>query len=143
MFLFWVNRFVSIAEDVSGMAGLCRPIEEGGVGFDYRLAMAIPDKWVRKICKVCNPRVWLKRVPERYFFFGWHLWQIELLKGVSDDHWNMGNIAFTLTNRRYKEANVAYCESHDQALVGDKTIIFWLIDKDMYWYVYVKWNDTL
>lgn len=93
---------VTIAEDVSGMPGTCRPVDEGGLGFDYRLAMAIPDKW------------------------------IELLKGVSDDNWSMGNIVHTLTNRRYLEGNVAYAESHDQALVGDKTIAFWLMDKEMY-----------
>lgn len=78
---------------MSGLPGLCRPIPEGGVGFDYRLAMAIPDKW------------------------------IELLKETRDEDWNMGNIVFTLVNRRYGEKVVAYCESHDQALVGDKTIV--------------------
>uniref|UniRef100_A0A1Y1MHR5 1,4-alpha-glucan branching enzyme n=3 Tax=Photinus pyralis TaxID=7054 RepID=A0A1Y1MHR5_PHOPY len=93
---------VTIAEDVSGMPGSCRPVEEGGLGFDYRLAMAIPDKW------------------------------IELLKEVSDDDWNIGNIIHTLSNRRWMEPNVAYAESHDQALVGDKTIAFWLMDKEMY-----------
>lgn len=64
--------------------------------------MAIPDKW------------------------------IELLKEQSDESWNMGNIIHTLTNRRWMEPNVAYAESHDQALVGDKTIAFWLMDKEMY-----------
>ena len=29
------------------MPALCRPIEEGGQGFDYRLAMGIPDKWIK------------------------------------------------------------------------------------------------
>jgi 1,4-alpha-glucan branching enzyme len=98
---FYPGVALTIAEDVSGMPTLCRPVAEGGLGFDYRLAMAIPDKW------------------------------IELLK-TSDDDWDMGNIAFTLMNRRYKELTVAYCESHDQALVGDKTIAFWLMDKEMY-----------
>lgn len=93
---------VTIAEDVSGMPGTCRPVEEGCLGFDYRLAMAIPDKW------------------------------IELLKHCSDDEWDIGNIIHTLTNRRWMEPNVAYCESHDQALVGDKTIAFWLMDEKMY-----------
>ncbi|KAL1493449.1 hypothetical protein ABEB36_011499 [Hypothenemus hampei] len=93
---------ITIAEDVSGMPGTCRPVDEGGLGFDYRLAMAIPDKW------------------------------IELLKKYKDDDWNMGNIVHTLTNRRWMEANIAYAESHDQALVGDKTIAFWLMDKEMY-----------
>ncbi|XP_077986514.1 1,4-alpha-glucan-branching enzyme-like [Glandiceps talaboti] len=93
---------ITIAEDVSGMPTLCRPIEEGGAGFDYRLAMAIPDKWIK------------------------------LLKEMKDQDWNMGNIVHTLINRRHGEKTVAYAESHDQALVGDKTIAFWLMDKAMY-----------
>lgn len=93
---------ITIAEDVSGMPALCRPISEGGGGFDYRLGMAIPDKW------------------------------IELLKEKQDEDWNIGDIVHTLTNRRWMEKTVAYAESHDQALVGDKTIAFWLMDKDMY-----------
>ena len=56
---------------------------------------------------------------------------IKLLKHKSDDEWDMGNIVHTLTNRRYKEKSVAYAESHDQALVGDKTLAFWLMDKEM------------
>ncbi|KRX26342.1 1,4-alpha-glucan-branching enzyme [Trichinella nelsoni] len=93
---------VTIAEEVSGMPALCRPVEEGGQGFDYRLAMAIPDKWIK------------------------------LLKHYRDEDWNMGDLVFTLENRRYGEKNIAYAESHDQALVGDKTIAFWLMDKEMY-----------
>lgn len=93
---------VTIAEDVSGMPTLCRPTVEGGIGFDFRLGMAIPDKW------------------------------IELLKTQKDEDWNIGNLVHTLTNRRWMESTVAYAESHDQALVGDKTIAFWLMDKDMY-----------
>lgn len=93
---------ISIAEDVSGMPGMALPIEEGGLGFDYRLAMGIPDFWIRK------------------------------LKHVKDEDWGMRNIYDALTNRRYKEKHVAYAESHDQALVGDKTIAFWLMDKHMY-----------
>ena len=93
---------VSIAEDVSGMPGLCRPIDEGGVGFDYRLGMAIPDKW------------------------------IELLKKFKDEDWDLQELFHTMTNRRYMENTIAYAESHDQALVGDKTIAFWLMDKEMY-----------
>lgn len=93
---------ITIAEDVSGMPGLCRPVHEGGCGFDYRLGMAIPDKW------------------------------IEYLKGMRDEDWNMGNLIHTLTNRRWQEKTIAYAESHDQALVGDKTIAFWLMDKEMY-----------
>lgn len=93
---------ITIAEDVSGMPTLCRPVNEGGIGFDYRLGMAIPDKW------------------------------IELLKEMRDEDWNIGNIVHTLTNRRWMENTVAYAESHDQALVGDKTLAFWLMDKEMY-----------
>ncbi|KAG6522757.1 hypothetical protein ZIOFF_019909 [Zingiber officinale] len=91
-----------IAEDVSGMPALCLPVYEGGVGFDYRLAMAIPDKW------------------------------IDYLKNKIDIKWSMKDIAWSLTNRRYTEKCIAYAESHDQAIVGDKTISFLLMDKEMY-----------
>mmetsp|Transcript_10988 Transcript_10988/g.19036 ORF Transcript_10988/g.19036 Transcript_10988/m.19036 type:complete len:859 (+) Transcript_10988:107-2683(+) len=93
---------ITIGEDVSGMPSFSRPWSEGGAGFDYRLQMAIADKW------------------------------IEVLKTKNDYQWDMGNLVHTMTNRRYAEACVAYAESHDQALVGDKTIAFWLMDKDMY-----------
>ncbi len=96
------RAIVSIGEDVSGMPLLCRPVAEGGVGFDYRLAMAIPDMWIK------------------------------LLKEVKDEDWQVGFIVHTLTNRRYMERTIAYAESHDQALVGDKTLAFWLMDKEMY-----------
>ncbi|KAI9285985.1 1,4-alpha-glucan-branching enzyme GBE1 [Umbelopsis sp. AD052] len=92
----------TIAEDVSGMPALCRPVREGGIGFDYRLAMAVPDTWIK------------------------------MLKEQNDDEWEMGNIVYVLTNRRHLEKNIAYAESHDQALVGDKTLAFWLMDKEMY-----------
>ncbi|KAI9482837.1 MAG: 1,4-alpha-glucan-branching enzyme GBE1 [Benjaminiella poitrasii] len=93
---------VTIAEDVSGMPGSCRPVREGGLGFDYRLSMAIPDMWIK------------------------------MLKEQSDDDWNMGHVVHILTNRRHLEKTIGYCESHDQALVGDKTLAFWLMDKEMY-----------
>ncbi|KAM9811458.1 1,4-alpha-glucan-branching enzyme [Syngnathus typhle] len=93
---------ITVAEDVSGMPALCRAVEEGGLGFDYRLAMAIPDKW------------------------------IQILKQFKDEEWDIGNIVHTLINRRYGEKSIAYSESHDQALVGDKTLAFWLMDKEMY-----------
>ncbi|KAK2766213.1 alpha-1,4-glucan branching enzyme [Arachnomyces sp. PD_36] len=93
---------ITIAEDVSGMPALCLKLSLGGVGFDYRLAMAIPDMYIK------------------------------LLKEKSDGEWDMGNLAFTLTNRRHGEKTVAYAESHDQALVGDKSLMMWLCDKDMY-----------
>ena len=57
---------------------------------------------------------------------------LQLLKEVSDDEWNMSDIIQTLTNRRYGEKVIAYAESHDQALVGDKTLAFWLMDAEMY-----------
>ena len=93
---------ITIAEDVSGMPLLCRPVSEGGIGFDYRLAMAVPDMWIK------------------------------LLKEYRDEDWNMGHIVHTLTNRRWNEKTIAYAESHDQAIVGDKTIAMWLMDAEMY-----------
>ncbi|CAN1781869.1 1,4-alpha-glucan-branching enzyme 1, chloroplastic/amyloplastic (Fragment) [Linum perenne] len=91
-----------IAEDVSGMPGLGRPVSEGGIGFDYRLAMAIPDKW------------------------------IDYLKNKTDEEWSMKEITGNLTNRRYTEKCVAYAESHDQSIVGDKTMAFLMMDQEMY-----------
>jgi len=96
---------VSVAEDVSGMPTLCRPTWEGGVGFDLRLGMAVPDMWIK------------------------------LLKEQSDEAWLLETIVWTLVNRRWQEKTITYCESHDQALVGDKTIAFWLMDADMYWHM--------
>ena len=104
---------ITIAEDVSGMPGLCRPVEEGGFGFDYRLNMSICDKW------------------------------IILLKEISDEYWNMGNIVYTCTNRRPNEKHIGYCESHDQSIVGDKTISMWLFDKEVYWNMSVDAPETL
>ncbi|MCH0630082.1 alpha amylase C-terminal domain-containing protein [Kocuria palustris] len=95
-------KITSIAEDVLGMPTLCLPIKDGGIGFDYRLLMAIPDMWIK------------------------------ILKHLQDEQWSMGDITYTLTNRRHGEKCIAYCESHDQALVGDKTIAFWLMDAEMY-----------
>ena len=93
---------ITIAEEFSGMPALCRPIEEGGQGFEYRLAMSLPDMWIK------------------------------ILKHQQDEDWNISDIVQTLENRRYMEKNVAYAESHDQALVGDKSLAFWLMDKEMY-----------
>jgi len=104
---------ITIAEDVSGMPSSCRPVNEGGLGFDYRLGMAIPDMWIK------------------------------LLKEIKDDDWNMGNIVHTLTNRRWMEKTVSYAESHDQALVGDKTVAFWLMDKEMYTHMSVTSDPSL
>ena len=94
---------VLIAEDMSAMPGMCLSIEEGGVGFDYRLAMGEPDMWIR------------------------------LLKETPDEHWDLNKIYYELANRRSHEKVIGYCESHDQALVGDKTIMFRLCDEQMYW----------
>ena len=93
---------ISIAEDVSGMPGLTSPIEAGGMGFDYRLGMGIPDYWIK------------------------------LLKEVGDDYWNVYQMWHVLNDRLPMVKTVAYAESHDQALVGDKTIAFRLMDKEMY-----------
>ncbi|MBR5894276.1 MAG: alpha amylase C-terminal domain-containing protein [Akkermansia sp.] len=92
----------AIAEDMSGMPGLCRPVDEGGFGFTHRLAMGLPDYWIK------------------------------ILKEKKDEEWSVGDIWYTLINRRYGEPNIAYAESHDQALVGDKTIAFRLMDAEMY-----------
>ena len=94
---------ILIAEDMSALPGLCLPIADGGVGFDYRLAMGEPDMWIK------------------------------LLKDVPDEHWDLHHIYYELTTRRPKEKVIGYCESHDQALVGDKTLMFRLCDAEMYW----------
>ena len=93
---------VTIAEDVSGMPGICAEIEDGGIGFDYRLGMGLPDFWIK------------------------------VLKDQTDEQWNMHEFFFTMTNRLYDVKTIAYAESHDQALVGDKTLAFRLMDKEMY-----------
>lgn len=93
---------ISIAEDMSGMPGLAVPLADGGMGFDFRLSMGVPDYWIKTI------------------------------KEKKDDEWQMGDIFYQLTSKRMDEKVVSYSESHDQALVGDKTIIFRLIDKEMY-----------
>ena len=96
---------ITIAEDVSGMPGIAAKIEDGGYGFDYRMAMNIPDYWIRTI------------------------------KDKNDEDWKPSGIFWEVTNRRKNEKTISYAESHDQALVGDKTIIFRLIDADMYWHM--------
>ncbi|HCS86882.1 MAG TPA: 1,4-alpha-glucan-branching enzyme [Bacteroidales bacterium] len=101
-----VNRHaITIAEEMSGMPGLATPVKDGGMGFDYRLAMGIPDFWIKYI------------------------------KEVKDEDWKVGHILYEMTNRRQDEKTISYAESHDQALVGDKTIIFRLIDAEMYWHM--------
>lgn len=96
---------ITIAEDVSGMPGIAAKIEDGGYGFDYRMAMNIPDYWIRTI------------------------------KDKIDEDWKPSSMFWEVTNRRKNEKTISYAESHDQALVGDKTIIFRLIDADMYWHM--------
>ncbi len=95
-------RAITIAEDMSGMPGMCLPIADGGIGFDYRLAMGVPDMWIKTI------------------------------KEVADEDWDMWRIWGELTSRRPKEKYIGYVESHDQALVGDKTVMFRLCDSKMY-----------
>jgi 1,4-alpha-glucan branching enzyme len=96
---------ISVAEEVSGMPGLAVKPEDGGYGFDYRMAMNIPDYWIKTI------------------------------KEKIDEDWKPSSIFWEVTNRRKDEKTISYTESHDQALVGDKTIIFRLIDADMYWHM--------
>jgi len=103
---------ILVAEDMSGMPGLCRPVAEGGVGFTHRLAMGIPDHWIK------------------------------LMKHSRDEDWNLDELWHTLANRRHGEATIAYAESHDQALVGDKTVAFWLMDQEMYWHM-AKGDENL
>ncbi len=96
---------ITIAEDVTGMPGLTFPVDEGGIGFDYRLGMGIPDYWIK------------------------------LLKEQRDEEWNVHEMWHVLNDRLPHVRTVAYAESHDQALVGDKTIAFRLMDKEMYWHM--------
>ncbi|MDR7131074.1 1,4-alpha-glucan branching enzyme [Algoriphagus sp. 4150] len=93
---------ISIAEDMSGMPGLARPIEDGGIGFDFRMAMGVPDFWIKT------------------------------LKHKQDEEWDMFDLWHQLTNRPAAERSIGYAESHDQALVGDQTLAFRLMDKEMY-----------
>ena len=99
------HKAITIAEEMSGMPGLAVKFEEGGIGFDYRMAMGVPDYWIK------------------------------MIKEKKDEDWHPTSIFWELTNRRSDEKTISYCESHDQALVGDKTIIFRLIDKEMYWHM--------
>ncbi len=105
--------FITIAEDMSGMPGLCRPQKEGGIGFDFRLGMGIPDYWIK------------------------------VLKEKKDEDWNVHELWGTMANRRYGERTIAYAESHDQAIVGDKTIAFWLMDKEMYTHMHKDYDSLV
>ena len=99
------SHAITVAEEVSGMPGLAVPFADGGYGFDYRMAMNIPDYWI----KVIKERI--------------------------DEDWKPSSLFWEVTNRRDDEKTISYVESHDQALVGDKTVIFRLIDADMYWHM--------
>lgn len=102
---------ITIAEEMSGMPGLALPFKDGGIGFDYRMAMGIPDYWIKT------------------------------LKEKKDEDWHPTSILWELTNRRADEKTISYVESHDQALVGDKTVIFRLIDDKMYWHMTIGDDD--
>lgn len=93
---------VTIAEDMSGMPGLAAPIEEEGIGFDFRMSMGVPDYWIK------------------------------LIEDKKDEEWHVGDLFYQMTNKRADEHTVSYAESHDQAMVGDKTILFRLLDKEIY-----------
>ena len=93
---------ITIAEEMSGLPGLAYPIEGGGIGFDYKMHMGVPDYWIK------------------------------LLEDYKDEDWHVGDIYYELTNKRLEEKTISYAESHDQALVGDKTIFFRLADKEIY-----------
>ena len=95
-------RAFTIAEDVSGMPGMAFPTQKGGIGFDYRMSMGIADYWVKT------------------------------LKTQSDEQWGMGDIYFRMTDKRNEEQTISYVECHDQAMVGDKTLIFRMVDSKMY-----------
>ena len=110
VYLFLANKLIhcfkphaiTIAEEMSGMPGIASPVNNKGFGFDYRLSMGVPDYWIK------------------------------LVKDTLDENWDMGQLMHELTQHRPEEKVISYCESHDQALVGDKTLIFRMIDADMY-----------
>jgi 1,4-alpha-glucan branching enzyme len=110
IYLYLANKLIhnfkpgalTIAEEMSGMPGIAAEIEKKGYGFDYRLSMGVPDFWIK------------------------------LVKGTFDENWDMGSLMHELTQHRPEEKIISYCESHDQALVGDKTLIFRMIDAEMY-----------
>ncbi len=97
------SKAITIAEDMSGMPGMCVKIADGGIGFDYRLSMGVPDLWIKTI------------------------------KEQTDENWDMFKLWYELSGCRPGEKSIGYAESHDQALVGDKTLIFRLCDAEMYW----------
>lgn len=104
---------ITIAEEMSGMPGLATPLHLGGYGFNFRLAMGTPDYWIK------------------------------LIKEKKDEDWNVEEMFYELTRRRQDEQTIGYAESHDQALVGDKTIIFRLIDKEMYTHMHIEHQNLV
>ncbi|MBN1108948.1 MAG: alpha amylase C-terminal domain-containing protein [Bacteroidales bacterium] len=111
VYLYLANKMIhefrtgalTVAEEMSGMPGLAAPTSQGGYGFDYRLSMGVPDFWIK------------------------------LIKETPDENWDMGHLMHELTQHRPEEKIISYCESHDQALVGDKTLIFRMLDAEMYY----------
>ncbi|MFP4289027.1 MAG: alpha amylase C-terminal domain-containing protein [Bacteroidales bacterium] len=104
---------ITVAEEMSGMPGIATSQQEGGYGFDYRLAMGIPDYWIKTI------------------------------KEKPLEKWDVGNMFHNLSNKRKDEKTIHYAESHDQALVGDKTLIFWLMDKEMYYNMHISHQNII
>jgi 1,4-alpha-glucan branching enzyme len=110
VYLYLANKMIhdfkpgalTIAEEMSGMPGMACDTARSGYGFDYRLSMGVPDLWIK------------------------------LVKDTPDENWDMGHLIHELTQHRPEERIISYCESHDQALVGDKTLIFRMIDAEMY-----------
>ena len=104
---------LTIAEDFSGMPGLCRPVNEGGYGFDYKMHMKICDKWKN------------------------------FLMDIKDEEWNIGNILYTLTNRRYNENHISYAESHDQSFIGNYSLSSLLLSSERFWNMSKKSPETI
>jgi 1,4-alpha-glucan branching enzyme len=110
IYLFLANKMIhefkpgalTIAEEMSGMPGIAAETDRKGFGFDFRLSMGVPDFWIK------------------------------LVKDTPDENWDMGHLVHELTQHRPEERIISYCESHDQALVGDKTLIFRMTDAEMY-----------
>jgi 1,4-alpha-glucan branching enzyme len=103
---------ITIAEDVSGMPGLAAPLSKGGIGFDFRFAMGVPDFWTK------------------------------LVKDIHDEDWPISQLWHELNNRRWEEKTISYVESHDQALVGDQSLMFRMVDKSMYDHMQIN-DDNL
>ena len=104
---------LTVAEEMSGLPGVAGPIEHDGLAFDYRLAMGTPDLWIKT------------------------------LKERTDEEWDLGHLFHTLSSHRPEEKVISYAESHDQALVGDKTLLFRLLDEAMYWHMQKTDDDIV